>query len=88
VKDHYREAYGLNLRYPNIIGVNLAGRKSLRQEVVPIELCRVTEGQFYKRKVPDELMAQGVTAFAKINRLETIRKAVLVFSLIKSLFGD
>jgi hypothetical protein len=46
LKAHFREAYGFNVRFPNIIGVNLAGRKSLRQEVVPIELCHALVGLF------------------------------------------
>lgn len=78
VKDHFREVYGVNVRYPRIIGVNLAGRQSLRQEVVPIELCHVTEGQFYKRKVPDDLMAGAVAAFARTNRWDTIQQAVSI----------
>ena len=83
VKDHFCEAYGFNNRYPNIIGINLAGRKSVRQEVVPIELCNVTEGQFFKRKVPNDLMARAVTAFASTNRWDTIQKAASLRGLIK-----
>jgi eukaryotic translation initiation factor 2C len=76
-QDHYKEAHGITLRCPDIIGVKLgsAGHDAI---VVPAEMCVVVPGQFYKKKLPQNLM-EKTRDFATMRpekRLEIIRQGL------------
>jgi len=70
---HFQETYNIRIRYSDIFGVNLSGKKDPHPSVIPAELCQVIPGQLYKRKVPEYLTAK-VVEFAKIKPQDRFRK--------------
>jgi hypothetical protein len=73
LKLHFQETYNIRIRYPDIFGVNISGKKNPHPSVIPAELCQVIPGQLYKRKVPEYLTAK-VVDFAKIKPQDRFRK--------------
>jgi eukaryotic translation initiation factor 2C len=70
---HFQETYNIRIRYLDIFGVNISGKKDPHPSVIPAELCQVIPGQLYKRKVPEYLTAK-VVDFAKIKPQDRFRK--------------
>jgi len=70
---HFQETHNIRIRYPDIFGVNISGKKDPHPSVIPAELCQVIPGQLYKRKVPEYLTAK-VVEFAKIKPQDRFRK--------------
>ncbi|KIM49646.1 hypothetical protein M413DRAFT_113312 [Hebeloma cylindrosporum] len=60
VKDYFQRFYNLRIEHSRIVGIRLSGRSG-RDDVVPLELCRVLPGQLYKKKLPEELTKEMVT---------------------------
>ncbi|PPQ82396.1 hypothetical protein CVT25_008357 [Psilocybe cyanescens] len=58
VTEHFRVAHGIQLAHPAIIGVRISHDKAHRSIVIPLEVCTVIPGQFYKRKLADNLMPE------------------------------
>ena len=50
--------YQFKLRYPSIFGIQVGNRD--RDIVIPAELCTVSSGQIYRKKVPDALTPKVV----------------------------
>ena len=73
VKLHFQETYNIRIRYPDIIGVNISGKKNPHPSVIPAELCQVIPGQLYKRKVP-EYLTPKVVEFSKIRPQDRFKK--------------
>jgi eukaryotic translation initiation factor 2C len=73
VKLHFQETYNIRIRYSDIFGINISGRKNPHPSVIPAELCEVIPGQLYKRKVPEYLTAK-VVDFAKVKPQDRFRK--------------
>jgi hypothetical protein len=73
LKRHFQETYNEPIRYPDMFGVNISGKKNPHPSVIPAELCKVIPGQLYKRKVPEYLTAK-VVDFAKIKPQDRFRK--------------
>ena len=73
LKLHFQETYNIRIRYLDIFGVNISGKKNPHPSVIPAELCQVIPGQLYKRKVPEYLTAK-VVDFAKIKPQDRFRK--------------
>jgi eukaryotic translation initiation factor 2C len=73
LKLHFQETYNIRIRYLDIFGVNISGKKDPHPSVIPAELCQVIPGQLYKRKVPEYLTAK-VVDFAKIKPQDRFRK--------------
>lgn len=73
VKLHFQETYNIRIRYSEIFGVNISGKKNPHPSVIPAELCEVIPGQLYKRKVPEYLTAK-VVDFAKIRPQDRFKK--------------
>ncbi|OJA17422.1 hypothetical protein AZE42_04820 [Rhizopogon vesiculosus] len=63
VKEYFKKAYGRQLAYPNIIGVQVGSRD--HDEVIPAELCRIASDQRYTRKLPAEFSASMVKFSSK-----------------------
>ncbi|KAJ8592794.1 hypothetical protein M405DRAFT_859423 [Rhizopogon salebrosus TDB-379] len=63
VKEYFKKAYGRQLAYPNIIGVQVGSRE--RDEVIPAELCRIAGDQRYTRKLPPEFSPSMVKFSSK-----------------------
>lgn len=60
IQEYLNQAYNIRLRFPNIVGVRLTNPKADRQIILPLEVCTVKEGQFYKQRIPDHLTADVV----------------------------
>jgi hypothetical protein len=76
-QEHYREAHSIALRHPDIIGVQL-GSTGQDAIVVPAEMCTIVPGQFYKKKLPQNLM-EKTRDFATMRpekRLDIIRQGL------------
>ncbi|KAG2041475.1 ribonuclease H-like domain-containing protein [Suillus americanus] len=52
VKDYFKKAWGRQLAYPNIIGIQVGSKD--RDEVIPAEMCVIAPDQRYTRKLPPE----------------------------------
>jgi eukaryotic translation initiation factor 2C len=73
VKLHFQETYNIRIRFSDMFGVNISGKKNPHPSVIPAELCQVIPGQLYKRKVPEYLTAK-VVEFSKIKPQDRFRK--------------
>jgi eukaryotic translation initiation factor 2C len=62
-QEYFKKAYGRQLAYPNIIGVQVGSRE--RDEVIPAELCRIAGDQRYTRKLPPEFSPSMVKFSSK-----------------------
>lgn len=73
-KAYFREAYNITLRYPDAVGVRIAGGS-----IVPIELCIVAPNQRFTRRLPPELTKKMVefTSDKPKARLEAIRRGIV-----------
>jgi eukaryotic translation initiation factor 2C len=67
------------VRYPKIIGVLVSPKSADSPVVYPAEVCQILPGQFYKKKIPEELAGKAVLDFATMRpaqRLDLINKGI------------
>ena len=72
---YLREKYSYNLEHPLVPGILTA-----RDECIPFELCRIKEGQFFKKKASPQLTSHMLN-FAKKKpeqRLGIIKQGIQV----------
>jgi eukaryotic translation initiation factor 2C len=62
-QEYFKKAYGQQLAYPNIIGVQVGSKE--RDEVIPTELCCIAGDQRYTRKLPPEFLPSMVKFSSK-----------------------
>ena len=70
----------MNLQFPHIPGICTS-----RGEVIPFELCKIKEGQLYKKKTSPDLMSR-VLNFSKKRpeeRLSIVQTGMAVRALCK-----
>lgn len=67
--------HNVPVRYPQIIGVRLTGKKNPHQDVVPLEFCEIEEGQLFRRKIPEEL-APDMVRFSTMKPQERLKRIV------------
>ncbi|KAF9072924.1 Piwi domain-containing protein [Rhodocollybia butyracea] len=53
VATYMKITYNIDIRYKAIVGVRLSPKNADNPTVVPLEICMVLPGQFYKHKIPD-----------------------------------
>ena len=72
-KEHYYKTYNIRLLFPDIIGIELS-RGSGKNTVIPAEICHITPGQRYTRKLPQQMTSMMVdfSKFRPDKRLEMI----------------
>ncbi|KAF5387039.1 hypothetical protein D9615_001654 [Tricholomella constricta] len=73
VQEYYKDAYNMTLKFPNIIGVRLSGKKATFPVVVPAELCTILPGQLYTKRLPDHL-TKVMVDFATIKPNDRLRQ--------------
>ncbi|KAJ4464674.1 Piwi domain-containing protein [Lentinula edodes] len=66
VEEYLSITYNIHLRYPNLVGVRLTKPGAEHQIILPLEVCNVISGQFYKQRLPDNLTPE-VVRFATLN---------------------
>lgn len=59
-QQYLKAAYNFTMVYPNIVGVRLTSASAERQIILPLEVCWLNEGQFYKQRLPDRFTADAV----------------------------
>jgi eukaryotic translation initiation factor 2C len=67
------------VRFPKIIGVLVSPKNAENPVVYPAEVCQILPGQFYKKKIPEELQGKAVLDFATMRpaqRLDLINKGI------------
>ncbi|KAG1858414.1 Piwi domain-containing protein [Suillus subalutaceus] len=76
VKDYFKKAWGRELHYPNIIGIQVGSKD--RDEVIPAEMCVIAPDQRYTRKLPPEFSPTMVKFSSKNpqERLELISAGI------------
>jgi len=62
-QEYYFKTYNIRLQFPDIIGIELS-RGSGKNTVIPAEICFVTPGQRYTRKLPQQ-MTSAMVDFSK-----------------------
>uniref|UniRef100_A0A8H7Y224 Piwi domain-containing protein n=1 Tax=Psilocybe cubensis TaxID=181762 RepID=A0A8H7Y224_PSICU len=77
VSSYFFQTYNICIQNPRIIGVRLTSSRNPRKDVIPLELCDVQPGQFFKRKLSDEMMADMMQFSTMIpqKRLKKIKDA-------------
>lgn len=63
VKDYFKKAWGRQIKYPNIIGIQVGSKD--RDEVIPAEMCIIAPDQRYTRKLPPEFSSSMVKFSSK-----------------------
>ena len=79
IQDHFMETYNFAIRYPRIIGICVSPKSAENPVIYPAEICEVLPGQFFKKKIPEELQGKVVLDFATMRpsqRLDLIRKGI------------
>ncbi|OJA17789.1 hypothetical protein AZE42_06589 [Rhizopogon vesiculosus] len=73
VAEHYHKTYNIRLLFPDIIGIELS-RGAGKNTVIPAEVCYVTPGQRYTRKLPQQMTSTMVdfSKFRPEKRLDMI----------------
>ncbi|KAE9406783.1 Piwi-domain-containing protein [Gymnopus androsaceus JB14] len=74
VASYLQTAYNITIRHKTIVGIRLTSRNADNPSIIPLEICRVKPGQFYKQRLPDHF-TKDVVAFSTLkpeHRLETI----------------
>ncbi|OAX39508.1 Piwi-domain-containing protein, partial [Rhizopogon vinicolor AM-OR11-026] len=73
VAEHYYKTYNIRLLFPDIIGIELS-RGAGKNTVIPAEVCHVTPGQRYTRKLPQQMTSTMVdfSKFRPEKRLDMI----------------
>ncbi|KAF9072959.1 Piwi domain-containing protein [Rhodocollybia butyracea] len=75
VEQYLNKTYNIRIAYPNIVGVRLTKRDEENQIVLPLEMCQIKSGQFYKQRLQDVDTVEAVK-FATLNpsdRLNAIK---------------
>ncbi|KAL5511713.1 hypothetical protein ACEPAH_4931 [Sanghuangporus vaninii] len=78
VELYFREKYSYNVRYPLIPGIWTA-----RDECIPFELCKIKEGQFFRKKASPQLTSRMLN-FAKKKpeeRLGIVKRGIQMLQL-------
>jgi eukaryotic translation initiation factor 2C len=73
------EVYNMQIRFPKIIGVRVSPKNADNPVIYPAEICQILPGQFYKKKIPEEVSGKAVLDFATIRpaqRLDLIKKGI------------
>lgn len=70
----------MDCQHPQIVGINLAGKKDGGAEVVLAEFCVVEPGQLFRHKIPESATAQMVrfATTRPLDRLEKIKNGVSI----------
>ena len=84
-KRHFQETYNIRVQHPDIIGINISGKRDPHPSVIPAELCQVIPGQLYKRKIPEYLTSK-VVDFSKIKPQDRRRKIIQSVCMFSSLY--
>ncbi|KAJ4488415.1 Piwi domain-containing protein [Lentinula aciculospora] len=71
IKEYLNVTYNIHLHYPNLVGVRLTKPGADHQIVLPLEVCSVVSGQFYRQRLPDHLTPE-VVRFATLNPAERL----------------
>ncbi|KAJ3822248.1 ribonuclease H-like domain-containing protein [Lentinula raphanica] len=72
VEEYLKATYNIHVQYPNLVGVRLTKPNAEHQIILPLEVCSVIPGQFYKQRLPDHLTSE-VVRFATLNPSERLR---------------
>ena len=73
------------MHYPNIVGILVGPKNAKRPTVFLAEVCKIVIGQFYKKKVLDELTSKDTMTFHTmklVNCIKTIQDGICPSSRI------
>lgn len=60
-QNYFLEAYNKTVKFPKIVAVILSKPEAPSPIIVPLELCDVVPGQFYKKRLPAHLTSEAVS---------------------------
>ncbi|KAF5324863.1 hypothetical protein D9611_004538 [Ephemerocybe angulata] len=82
IEQHYMTVHNVRLAYPRLPGVVLRDTPG-REEIVPMELCKIEPGQFYKKALPENVQSRVLTlsTMKPVDKMSEISKAVNSFSM-------
>ncbi|KAJ3737315.1 ribonuclease H-like domain-containing protein [Lentinula guzmanii] len=71
IEEYLKTNYNIHVRHPNLVGVRLTKPGAEHQVILPLEVCNVVPGQFYRQRLPDHLTPE-VVRFATLNPTERL----------------
>ncbi|KAF6765034.1 Piwi domain-containing protein [Ephemerocybe angulata] len=86
IEQHYMTVHNVRLAYPRLPGVVLRDTPG-REEIVPMELCKIEPGQFYKKALPENVQSRVLTlsTMKPVEKMSEISKAAMHYPSSTSL---
>ncbi|KAH8829523.1 Piwi domain-containing protein [Flagelloscypha sp. PMI_526] len=60
VQQYYQQRYNIRIKYPRAFGINISGANSDNPAIIPLECAEIVAGQFYRKKLPEDVLRQMV----------------------------